>query len=164
MNRSAVIVPPPTRSVRAAMAMQERSLVSRPPASAPVAPAPRRDVIAVFADPVTREVVIDFPAPDAGVLAIEQKQAPDGTSYHVLPLHNATVEQRAHHVFWSNGTQERIDELVKNGRGAGLRQTLRWLLEMRITAAARATGHRYKLLVIVDRAAWERYKRTKSEL
>ena len=157
---SSVIVPPPTRAVRSAMAVQMQTLTSRlPPAAARV---PRRDVIAVFADPDTREVVIDFPVPDGGMLKVEQRQAPDGTSYHTLPLGNANVEQRAHHIFWSNGTQERIDELVKNGQGAGLRQTLRWLLDMRIGVVARATGYKYTLRMIVDRTSWERYKRLKA--
>ena len=107
--------------------------------------------IVVFVDQQTREVLMHFPIPKDGI--VELSAPLPGESCARLPHMNQ--EQKAHYVFWSDGTQERINELIKNGKGAGLRQTLTWLINMRIAETVNKTSWRYHLLVTTDRSKWE---------
>jgi len=109
---------------------------------------PDPHLIVVFADPITRKVEIEFPTPEGGILEPEMVKMPGGGERAILYFDKATQEQKAHYVFWDNGTQERIRELTANGRGAGLRQTLKWLLNMRIWEVQQKTGWEYRLEVI----------------
>lgn len=116
--------------------------------------------IILFADPDTREVHIDFPEPEDGIPELQSPLPRE--SQHRLVWSAMNVEQRAHTVFWSNGTQERINGLIKDGRGAGLRQTLKWLFGMRIEETRQKTGFQYELILVSDRERWERLRRKKS--
>lgn len=101
---------------------------------------------------------MDFPEPEGG----RMKLAPPAQGETQARIPRMTAEQRAHHVFWADGTRERVDELIKDGRGAGLRQTLRWLLGMRIREAYEQTGWRYKLVIYSEKAHWEEYEKAKT--
>lgn len=111
---------------------------------------PKEDaLIVVLADPDTREVLLHVPKPAEGILAPVLE---NGRS--ILRFEGASPAQLAYHRFWSDGTRERFDDLVRNGRGAGVRQTVRWLLSLRIAETIRATGYRYGLRVTADRSEW----------
>jgi hypothetical protein len=116
--------------------------------------------IVLYADPDTREVEIHFPTPEGGILTPEPVSTPDGRKEAVLRIQRANQEQRAHYVFWSNGTEERINSLKKDGRGAGLRQTLQWLLSMRIKETFERTGWRYVLVTVSNKRRWRHFKAT----
>lgn len=122
-----------------------------------------RTLIVVFTDPDTRKVEIDFPIPEGGELSTVERVSSDGRLSHVLPFASATREQRAHYVFWSNGARERVNKLIQEGRGAGLRQTLRWLLEMRVNEAYQRTGYKYALAMTSNADHWLRFKSAQSQ-
>jgi hypothetical protein len=115
--------------------------------------------ILVLVDPITRAVEIDFPIPKGGILHATLNKHQKA----VIRFDNASQEQKAHHVFWSHGTQDRIDSLKKEGEnGAGLRQTLQWLLNLRIQETLQKTGWRYRLVMVTDRQQWESLKNNKA--
>lgn len=108
--------------------------------------------ILVFVDPETREVAIDFPLPRGG----ELKPTLNDDKKAVLNFSKATQEQKAHHVFWSNGMSNQLESLIEEGKkGAGLRLTLQWLINMRVRKTFELTQWRYQLVLISDRATWE---------
>ena len=114
--------------------------------------------IVIYADPDTREVQIHVPVPSGGPIKPENpiqegKQA-------ILSFKNRTSEQLAHYVFWADGTSERISTLTRNGRGAGLRQTLKYLILMRISEAFKKTGFQYELVVIWKKEEWEQFQKS----
>lgn len=128
------------------------------PPSQIIATTPPNKLVVMFADPDTRQVEIDVPIPKDGVLKPVEMSHSGGT-YSGLRFDKASIEQKAHYVFWSNGTQNRVDKLIGDGgRGAGLRQTLKWLISMRIEETAAKTGWRYRLLAISDKKQWEEIK------
>lgn len=130
-----------------------------PPAPPPMPDLDFSRLIVFYADPESREVAYDFPEPEGGPL--KHAQIP-GTNDFVLDFRNATVEQLAHHHFWANDAAGRIHDLIANGRGAGLRQTLRWLVTMRMKEAYEKTGWVYHLAFLRQKEDWEMYRRVKA--
>jgi hypothetical protein len=117
-----------------------------------------------FIDPDTRAVHIRFPEPAGGILKPVERVGEDGVRRTILPFETATPEQLAHHVFWSDGTQERIDRIAREGaeEGSGLAGTLRWLLNLRCRAVLDRTHLIYRVVVLTTRVAWERYNKSGS--
>lgn len=115
--------------------------------------------IVIYADPDTREVQIDVPVPEGGPIK-PQSPIQEGKQA-VLSFKGRSPEQLAHYVFWADGTNERIHTLTRNGRGAGLRQTLKYLVLMRILEAHKKTGFKYDLEVIWKKEEWEEFQKSK---
>ena len=115
--------------------------------------------IVIYADPDTREVEIHVPVPVGGPIK-PQRPVQEGKQA-VLSFKDRTPEQLAHYIFWSDGTNERIRTLTRNGRGAGLRQTLKYLILMRIAEAHKKTGFKYELEVIWQKEEWEKFQKSK---
>jgi hypothetical protein len=117
--------------------------------------------IVIYADPDTREVEIDVPVPSGG--AIKPEGPVQEGKQATISFVGRSPEQLAHYVFWADGTQSRIQALIRDGRGAGLRQTLKWLILMRIEEAYKKTGFKYSLEVIWKKEDWEKLQKDKAE-
>lgn len=114
----------------------------------------------MFVDPDTYEVAEFFPDPEGGIPTPQEGPEKQGP----MILRFRTLEQKAHHIFWSNGTRFRIDAIVLEGkRGAGVRKILRWLLTMRAKVVNDNTGFLYRVVVTSDRSVFEKAKKLKTE-
>lgn len=95
--------------------------------------------ITVTIERETGKVTVDVPVPKEG------KWEP--TTDPKNPSPQPTLEQRAHYLFWSNGTQERINEVIKDNDGMAVKDTLIWLLGLRVGEVTKKTGWKYGLVI-----------------
>jgi hypothetical protein len=94
-------------------------------------------------------IKVVVPEPKAGPPEPEQRISPEGARYTVISFSKMTKEQLAWHVFWSDGTQHRINGIEdgsKNG-AAGVKKNLRWLLGLRAREVLMKTGIVYDVEV-----------------
>lgn len=85
------------------------------------------------------EIHLDVPEPKEG------KWAPSVDPKNPAP--RPTAEQRAHFEFWTDGTTERVAELVKGNDGITVRDTLVWLVSLRVKVVQEKTGFIYQIVV-----------------
>ncbi len=98
----------------------------------------RDKTILLHVHPVTDEMILEFPMPEGGVA--EPKIGNDGKAYY-LPM---TASQKAYHVFWQDGTKERIEGVLE--AGVGRRKTMTYLLQLRARHVRQVTGFNYQVI------------------
>lgn len=106
--------------------------------------------ITLYVDPDTCDTSVVVPPPAGGLIKLVQIIDAGGKIHHILRFRDATPEQIAHHIFWAEGTSDRITSIVADAKkgSVGITRTLRWLVEVRIREAYQKTGYLYRLEVV----------------
>lgn len=112
--------------------------------------------ITITIDRKANAAKVQVPVPEGGVLKAEDRKDASGKVISVMPFDKATPEQKAYHVFWSQGTKERIDELASPDPMQA-RATLIWLVRLRCMDAEIKTGFKYDDIKVVE--TWGEQKR-----
>lgn len=99
------------------------------------------NTITIDVDPARGTIAVTVPEPAGGAWHPASAPEPGKPAVQQPP---PTQEQKAHYVFWALGTRERMTELIKAGPRA--KETLAWLLRMRIAEAKKETGFQYQLV------------------
>ncbi len=104
--------------------------------------------IILFVDTHTGQVQLEFPTPVGGV---PEPTIPAGKQQGAFdPM---TPSQRAYHLFWEDGTRERIKGVME--ASVGQHKTLRWLLGLRCMHIEQVLGYRYDLRTTTKKAEFE---------
>lgn len=102
--------------------------------------------VTIILDRKNKKLLVKVPEPEGGPIKLQERRDAAGKSITVLPFDKATVEQKAHYVFWSNGTQERFDAAMENHEDqCDAKALMLWLVKLRIMDVKEKTGFQYQL-------------------